>query len=256
MIAPANFTIALRLQTARTKAKAKAEEGIRLVSSREAAIHDAGLVRRFTGAGDEGAFAEIMKRHQGRLFAVAFSMLKNRTDAEEIVQDSFIRAHRALAKFRGDASLATWLHRITLNLARNRYWYFFRRRRHATLSLDCAFSQDNQATFVDLVASEEASPAREAATGEFSELVAACMARLNAAPRKILMLRNSLDRSYGEIAMELGISVGTVKSRIARARQNLRALLAEAYPEFDQQAPPLTWFDSIRPVGGIQTVSA
>ncbi len=175
------------------------------------------LVRRFN-AGDESAFVEIMQHYQERMFAVGFSLLKNRADAEEIAQDTFIRAHRGLAKFRGDASLATWLHRIAVNLARNRYWYFFRRRRHATLSLDCTFSDTNQATFADLVASPATGPAQEAVINEFSTLVATCMGQLEVQAREILTLRNSLNQSYGEIAAKLGLKVGTVKSRIARAR--------------------------------------
>ena len=236
-------------------ASAKSGDAERISLSRQQAIHDAELVRRFN-AGDESAFVEIMTRHRERMFAVAFAMLKNRADAEEIAQDAFIRAHRGLAKFRGDASLATWLHRIALNLARNRYWYFFRRRRHLTLSLDCNVSDDNQATFSDLVATEASGPAREAVTVEFTELVAVCMERLGERPREILTLRNALNRSYGEISRELGISVGTVKSRIARARASLRALLAEACPEFGPDAQPVAWFDPVRPAGGVETICA
>jgi RNA polymerase sigma-70 factor (ECF subfamily) len=101
------------------------------------ALYDADLVRRFN-SGDESAFGEIMTRHKTRIFAAAIALLRNHADAEEITQDTFVRAHRGLARFRGDSSVATWLHRIAVNLARNRYWYFFRRRRHATLSLDAA----------------------------------------------------------------------------------------------------------------------
>ncbi len=236
-------------------APAPTDAANRAASSRQNALYDAELARGFN-AGDETAFVEIMARHRERTFAVAFSMLKNRSDAEEITQDTFIRAHRGLARFRGDASLATWLHRITLNLARNRYWYSFRRRRHLTLSLDCAFGEGNEATFADLVASEAANPAREAVSGEFTDLVAACMSRLGERPREILTLRNQLNRSYDEIARELGISVGTVKSRIARARGKLRTLLAEACPEFGLDAQPTAWFDPIRPAGGLQVASA
>ena len=117
----------------------------RAAASQQEAAHDAGLVRRFN-AGDEAAFEEIMNRYREKIFSVALALLRNRADAEEIAQDTFIRAHRGLARFRGDSSLATWLHRIAVNLARNRYWYFFRRRRHATLSLDCALSDDSDAT--------------------------------------------------------------------------------------------------------------
>ena len=87
-------------------------------------ILDVDLVQRFNG-GDESAFEEIMNRHKTRIFAAAMALLRNHADAEEITQDTFVRAHRGLAAFRGDSSLATWLHRIAVNLARNRYWYFF-----------------------------------------------------------------------------------------------------------------------------------
>ena len=223
--------------------------------SRQAALHDAALVRRFN-AGDESAFVEIMSRHRARLFAVAFSMLRNRADAEEITQDAFIRAHRGLAKFRGDASLATWLHRIALNLARNRYWYFFRRRRHATFSFDCTFHEGGRATFSDLVATDAAGPVRETMAGEFSGLVKVCMERLGPQAREILTLRNCLNHSYGEIARELRLSPGTVKSRIARARESLRALLADACPEFGAGAKPAAWFDPVRSGGGVAVISA
>ena len=222
--------------------------------SRLEAAHDAELVRRFN-AGDASAFDEIVHRHREKIFVATLSLLRNRADAEEIAQDTFIRAHRGLANFRGDSSLATWLHRIALNLARNRYWYFFRRRRHLTLSLDCAVGADGTATFSDLIAAESPSPARSAATTEFTTLVADCMKKLDAAHREILTHRNLLDRSYDEIARALGIKVGTVKSRIARARGSLRALLAETCPEFSADSSPADWFESLRS-GGQSEVSA
>jgi len=226
----------------------------RASASRLEALIDSELVCRFND-GDSSAFVEIMHRHRDRMFSVAFSMLKNRADAEEIVQDTFIRAHRGLERFRGDASLSTWLHRIALNLARNRYWYFFRRCRHLTHSLDFAFSDDCSTSFSNLVATDAPGPAREAVAGEFSDLVAACMERLDAPSREILTLRNSLNRSYSEITRELGLSVGTVKSRIARAREKLRVLLVEACPEHGPDDQPAAWFEAIRPSGLVDAVS-
>jgi RNA polymerase sigma-70 factor (ECF subfamily) len=202
---------------------------------------DAGLVLRFK-AGDEPAFVTIMERYRRKIFSVAFGLLRNRTDAEEITQDTFIRAHRALADFRGDSSLATWLHRIAVNLSRNRYWYFRRRRRHDSLSLDFAIGTDGDATFADLIADTEQGPAELAAASEFTALVEACMAELDPGHREILKLRNVLNRSYEEIATTLGINVGTVKSRIARARETLRTQLAAACPEFAPDAEPTEWF--------------
>jgi RNA polymerase sigma-70 factor (ECF subfamily) len=213
-----------------------------------AAAHDAELVRRFN-AGDVAAFDEIVARYRGKMFAVALSLLRNHADAEEVAQDTFIRAHRGLANFRGDSSLATWLHRIAFNLSRNRYWYFFRRHRHDTQSLDCALGDDSKATFADLVASDVPDPAREAANSEFFEQVTVCMGKLTAHQNEILTLRNLMDRSYEEIAETLGLSLGTVKSRIARARKNLRELLAETYDESGPGASSLQWFESSRPTG-------
>ena len=209
-------------------------------SATEATI-DAGLVQRFNG-GDDAAFVEIMARYRAKIFTVTLGLLRNHADAEEITQDTFIRAHRGLARFRGDSSLSTWLYRIAVNLARNRYWYFFRRRRQDSLSLDCALSEENAGTCSDLVADVAQDPAQEAATGEFTKLINSCMEQLDARHREILTLRNVLNRSYEEIAQTLGINVGTVKSRIARARENLRARLAEACPEFDASAAPADWF--------------
>ncbi|MDI1319095.1 MAG: sigma-70 family RNA polymerase sigma factor [bacterium] len=221
----------------------------RAAAARVEAQHDAGLVRRFI-AGDETAFNEIVQRYRHKLFAVALGLLRNRADAEEIAQDALIRAHRGLARFRGDSSLSAWLYRITLNLSRNRYWYHFRRRRHATISLDCPVSDRSQATFADLVAAEDAGPSRQAASREFSEIIASCMSRLGAPAREILLLRNSQNRSYAEIARETGINIGTVKSRVARARASLRVLLAETCPEFGQNARLLSWFDPVGSAAG------
>ncbi len=235
---------------------AKASHAARKAKAEREAGLDRELVRRFNAEGDETAFAEIMGRHRERMFSIAFSILKNYADAEEIAQDAFVRAHRGLDRFRGDSSLATWLHRIALNLARNRYWHNHRRCRHLTRSLDCSFSDENQATFSDLIATDAAGPVRETLSDEFSKLVSVCMERLGAHAREILILRNSLNRSYVEIGRELGISVGTVKSRIARAREKLRGLLAETCPEFGPDAEPLAWFGAVRPMGGIQVLSA
>ncbi len=227
----------------------------RALASRTDAAHDAKLVRRFH-AGDESAFLEIMTRHREKIFGLTLSLLRNRGDAEEITQDTFIRAHRGLANFRGDSSLATWLNRIAVNLARNRYWYFFRRRRHATLSLDGPLSTDNDATFTDLVATDSPDPARAAVTAEFTALIATCMEKLEPSHREILTLRNQLHRPYDEIAATLGLNVGTVKSRIARARENLRTLLAEMCPEFAPDAQPASWFEPAGPRGRLALASA
>lgn len=214
-------------------------------TSRDEAQHDASLVSRCR-AGDDTAFPEIIARYQERMFAVAFAQLHSYADAEEIAQDTFIRAHRGIANFRGDSSLSTWLYRITVNLARNRYWHLFRRQRHMTISLDCPLHADQRGTFTDLVAAADPDPSSQATVNELNALVTASMRQLDVAQREILTLRNVLHQSYASIAETLGINVGTVKSRIARARGKLRGFLAEACPEFGAETDASTWSEPLR----------
>lgn len=214
-------------------------------NARESARYDAVLVARFN-AGDAAAFDEIIERHRAKLAAFAYTILRNHADAEEIAQDALVRAHRRLEGFRGTCSLATWLHTIALNLSRNRYWYYFRRRRQVTQSLDAALSEDNPGSLVDLAASAAPNPMQEATTREFSDVVAACIARLLPSHREILNRRIVDDCSYDEIAVALGISLGTVKSRINRARENLRARLAIVCPEFTRESALRDWFEGAR----------
>ncbi len=222
----------------------------RNTASAAEAKYDAELVRRFN-SGDESAFLEIMNRYREKIFAITRALLRSHADAEEITQDTFIRAYRGLAHFRGDSSLATWLHCVAVNLSRNRYWYLFRRRRHATLSLDCPLENDSAATFSDLIATEEPDPARVAAVAEFTGLIQRWMQQLSASQSEILTSRNLLHHSYDTIAKTLGVRVGTVKSRIARARKNMRTRLAEMCPEFAPDAELEEWFETPRCAGAV-----
>lgn len=202
---------------------------------------DNALIQRFRD-GDEFAFVEIMGRYRLRIFNVTMGLLRNHADAEEITQDTFIRAHRGLVNFRGEASFSTWIYRIAVNLSRNRYWYFFRRRRQDSVSLDAAFTDTNDASFSDLVADQTRDPAQESAVQDFSRLVDRCMIRLEGRHREILTLRNVLHQTYEQIAATLNLKVGTVKSRIARARESLRLLILESCPEFGPNADLNEWF--------------
>jgi len=222
-------------------------------SAQEAAF-DSALITRFNN-GEEAAFVEIMNRYHSKIFGLAHNLLRNAADAEEIAQDTFIRAHRGLANFRGDSSLATWLYRITLNLSRNRYWYFFRRRRQDSVSLERPLNEETEGTFSDLIASDANSPVQETVTQEFTELITACMEKLDARHREILTMRNILNLPYEEISRALGINVGTVKSRIARARESLRKLLSETAPEFNVESGPEDFFVSSRVAYGCQAIA-
>jgi RNA polymerase sigma-70 factor, ECF subfamily len=186
--------------------------------------------RACSTAGDDYAFAEIIKRYQRKIFGIVLGCVHNRSDVEEITQDTFVRAHQALARFRGDSPLATWLHRIAINRARNHYW-FLHRRGHIQHSLDARLDGNSKMTLSEVVASDAPNPAEEMVSEEYSFAVTTCIEKLRTSERDILLRRSVLNRSYAEIAEALGIAVGTVKSRIARARASLRRQMNLRYPE-------------------------
>jgi RNA polymerase sigma-70 factor (ECF subfamily) len=156
-------------------------------------------------------------------------LLRNPEDAEEVTQDTFIRAHRGLVNFRGDSAFSTWLYQIATNLARNRYWYWWRRRRDQTISFDQPIGGDNETTLAEVFPAELETPEDATITQEFVNRIAECMVKLSPKHGEILVLRNVKNLSYEEIAEILHISVGTVKSRIARARESLRAKMGDEF---------------------------
>lgn len=179
--------------------------------------------------GDLAAYNDIVTRYYDRIFARVSHLLKNRQDAEEVTQDAFIRAQRGLDSFRGDASFSTWLYQIATNLAHNRYWYWFRRKRDQSISLDQPLGEDGDMTLENLMPSKGESPAEATVTQEFVDRVSECMHDLNSKHKEVLILRNVQNMSYDQIAVQLDISVGTVKSRIARARESLRELMGSDF---------------------------
>ncbi|MCF3650555.1 RNA polymerase sigma factor [Synoicihabitans lomoniglobus] len=201
-----------------------------LKSNRRRKQDDATLVARFQ-RGDEDAFAQIVEAYRTRIHGYVRGMLRDSTDAEEVTQDTFVRAYRGLERFRGDSSLSTWLHRIATNLARNRYWYFFRRRRQDTVSLDFVADPTNDRPVMDSIACESPDPSQQSTNEEFMQSIRDCMDQIEPRYREALTLRVGKDLPYAEIAEITGVPVGTVKSRIARARRELRDLLVATVPE-------------------------
>ncbi|MCH2073678.1 MAG: sigma-70 family RNA polymerase sigma factor [Puniceicoccaceae bacterium] len=175
------------------------------------------------------AYNVMVIRHYDRIFSRVLQLLNNKQDAEEVTQDAFIRAHRGLENFRGDASFSTWLYQIATNLAHNRYWYWFRRKRDQSISLDQPQCEDGSLTLENVMPCADENPAEAVVTQEFVDRVSACMQYLNDKHKEVLILRNVKNLTYDEIAQQLEISVGTVKSRIARARESLRGLLGEDF---------------------------
>ncbi len=194
----------------------------------ETVCQDNLLIERIKN-GDSAAYNDMVSRYWDRIFARVFNLLKNQQDAEEVTQDAFIRAHRGLENFRGDASFSTWLYQIATNLAHNRYWYWFRRKRDQSMSLDHKLTADGDLTLEDVMPCKSEDPSESAITQEFVNRVSECMSDLSERHREILVLRNVKNMSYEAISKKLDISVGTVKSRIARARDNLRELMGSDF---------------------------
>ncbi len=166
-----------------------------------------------------------MAVYQPRIYAQALRSTRNHHEAEEIVQETFLQAYRAAANFRGESSLATWLYAIAGNLARHRYWYWRRRHRHETLSLDQPLHPDRAVLVRAALVGEGPTAIEESEQNDLIEQIARGMARLPEGDRRILVLRNVQHSAYSEIARTLGVALGTVKSRLARARERLRALV-------------------------------
>jgi RNA polymerase sigma-70 factor (ECF subfamily) len=186
------------------------------------------LVDRFKG-GDQSAFDEMVSRYWDRIYSMVNQLLRNSQDAEEVTQDAFIRAHRGLVNFRGESAFSTWLYQIATNLARNRYWYWWRRKRAQSVSFDAPIGADTEMTLAEIIPAEVETPGDITVGQEFVARIAQGMERLSAKHREVLILRNVKNLSYEEIAGILAISVGTVKSRIARARESLRATLGSEF---------------------------
>jgi len=193
--------------------------------------HDMEFVGIFNGNGSEvskeRAFKEIVDCHYQRIFRFVSTILNDQRDAEEITSQVFVNAHRSLSKFRGDSSLSVWLYTIAKNLAHNRFVHGKRRGRDKVVSLDAPISFDGNVTLADVIPSGISSPRENLSAAELSELIKKQINRLDPKQREILRLRNEENMSYEEIAMTLGIGVGTVKSKISRARDDLNALISD-----------------------------
>jgi RNA polymerase sigma-70 factor (ECF subfamily) len=171
--------------------------------------------------GDEAAFDELVRRHQQRAFNVAFQVLRDREDAAEVAQDAFVRIYRSVNDFRGECEFTTWLHQIVVNLARNKHRWWKRRGRQSSVSLDAPVEMADGEAPMQMAASGDA-PDVETVKAEFVERLSRKIEELPRKFREVLVLRNVEGLSYEQIAIVLDCSLGTVKSRIARAREELR----------------------------------
>lgn len=178
---------------------------------------EAALVARCL-AGDELACGELVSTHQRMVYALALNLLGDRDEALDLSQEVFLRVFRTLSGFRGQSALRTWIYRIAINQARNRIRWWRRRHRGEQVSLD-----EHLTTFGDLESKQDILPDRLLASKETAAKIWQALARLPFDQRTALILREVDGLRYEEIAFTLDIAVGTVKSRLTRARQALRA---------------------------------
>ena len=181
---------------------------------------DREVVARIQG-GEAAAFDELVLRHQQRALNVAYQLLRNHEDATEVAQDAFVRVYQNIGQFRGECEFTTWLHQIVVNLARNKHRWWMRRGRQTTVSMDCPVATEEGEMQMQ-IADKLDGPDTQLVQDEFVQTLSRKMAGLPRKFREVLVLRNIEELSYEEIATALDCSVGTVKSRIARAREALR----------------------------------
>jgi len=182
---------------------------------------EAALIAR-CAAGEEAACAELVAVHQRMVYGLALNLLGDRDEALDLSQEVFLRVFRTLSSFRGQSALRTWIYRIAVNQASNRRRWWSRRHRSDQVSLD-----EHLLKFGDVESRQDLPPDRLLASKETAAKIWQALARLPFDQRTALILREVDGLRYGDIAFTLNVSVGTVKSRLTRARQALRADLLD-----------------------------
>ena len=171
------------------------------------------------------ALEALFRRYHGPVHQLVHRMVHGAPEAEDLVQDAFLRAFRGLAGFRRHSTFKTWLYQIATNTCLNHLARAERRFQHD--SLEATLGEDGDLTLGDKLAAHGQTPEEAATAAEVYRQVERALARLSPEFRAVLVLRDVQDLSYEEIAETLGVNLGTVKSRLARARRQVQQWLAE-----------------------------
>ncbi len=181
-------------------------------------------------AGDRPAFRKLVERHQRRAFSIALHLVRDENDARELVQDAFLRVYKSLPTFQGGSSFFTWLYRIITNLSID----LIRKPGRKAKDLDDArFDSDdaNEADFPFISRVDGADPADVVRRKEIAARVGAALEALPPYHRGVIVMREVDGLSYEEMAEAMGVSKGTIMSRLFHARQKLQRALADCYVE-------------------------
>ena len=192
---------------------------------------EARLIERLI-ARDERAFNEVVRTYERRIFALALRMMGDRAEAEDLAQEVFVQVFKAIGSFRGESKLSTWIYRIAVNLSKNRTKYL--RVRHTSEQDELAAVEEraglggpNDAKNVARIER----PDEMMAGRETEQVVRRAILQLEPSFRECLVLRDVEDLSYEEIGQITGLPEGTVKSRIHRARSQLKEIVERALGE-------------------------
>lgn len=184
---------------------------------------EASLIQR-CAARDEDACAELVTEHQRMVYQLSLNLLGDHNEALDLSQEVFLRVFRTIHTFRGASQLRTWIYRIVVNQARNRQRWWRRRHKAQQVSLDQHIQDHGELPD----AGTGGAPDRLLGQKQLAERIGAALDHLPFDQKTALVLREIDGLSYEEIGFSLGIAVGTVKSRLARAREALRSQLRDA----------------------------
>ncbi|HUP81506.1 MAG TPA: sigma-70 family RNA polymerase sigma factor [Pirellula sp.] len=181
---------------------------------------DLTLVKRAQG-GDTAAFDLLMRKYQERIYGTTYHMTSNHEDANDLTQETFVKAYKVLTSFKGDSSFYTWIYRIAVNKTIN---FLKQRRNRVHMSLnDVDFQAEHDPDLVALVSDK--TPRRDIALSELQEKLNAAMQKLSESHRMVVVLHDVQGLSHEEIGKIMDCNVGTVRSRLFYARQQLQAYM-------------------------------
>jgi len=206
-----------------------------MIQSEQKELRDEDVVQRVL-AGETALFEIVMRRYNQRLYRVARSILRDDGEAEDVMQDAYVRAYQHLDQFAGKAAFSTWLTRIAIHEALAR-----KRRRGRYEELDAM--QINNGDSMPILKSSRPSPETDAATSETRQLLESAIEALPEAYRTVVVLREVEDMSVAETASSLGLTEGVVKTRLHRAHAMLRK---DLYARAQGRATDLYQFHAVR----------
>lgn len=185
-------------------------------------LADEELVRR-AQADDDRAFGELVSRYETKVFSLALKMVRNPEDAEDVLQDTFLRAYRGIKSFKGNSTFSTWIYRITANSALMR----LRKKQLPTVSIEDADERETPVNIADW----SPGPVEQLLSQELQRVMDEAIEALPAEFRQVFVLRDIEEMSNAEAAEILDLSVAAVKSRLHRARLKVRNRLAAYFSE-------------------------